>query len=101
MQLHYTDEVAFRWASGVLDWLAERGIEPYEVQQILQYGKRWPRRGNTAQGAVLTIWGRTLAGRALLVVLWPEQGSLDNYITGARELAAGEEAELQRWEASR
>lgn len=90
--------MAFRWASGVLDWLAERGIEPYEVQQVLQYGKRWPRQGHTLQGAVLTIWGRTRAGRALLVVLWPEQDSLDSYITGARELSAEEEAELRRWE---
>lgn len=85
---HYTLAMAFRWASGVLDWLAERGIEPYEVQQILQYGKRWPRQGHTGQGAVLTIWGRTRVGRALLVVLWPERGSLDSYITGARELSA-------------
>jgi hypothetical protein len=36
----------------------------------------------------------------LLVVLWPEQGSLDNYITGARELSADDEAELRRWEAN-
>jgi hypothetical protein len=101
VRLHYTGDVAFRWASGVLDWLAERGIEPYEVQQVLQYGKRWPRQGHTAQGAVLTIWGRTRAGRALLVVLWPERDSLDKYIAGARELDAGEEAELQSWEAGR
>ena len=101
MHLHYTGDVAFRWASGILDWLAERDIEPYEVQQVLQYARRWPRPGHTERGAALTIWGRTRAGRALLVVLWAQQGSLDNYIVGARELSAGEEAELQNWEASR
>ncbi|MFC3386255.1 hypothetical protein [Couchioplanes azureus] len=93
--------MAFQWASGVLDWLAQRGIEAYEVQQVLQYGKRWPRQGRTPAGAVLTIWGRTRTGRALLVVLWPGQGSLDAYITGGRELTADEETELRRWEATR
>jgi hypothetical protein len=93
--------MAFRWASGVLEWLVRLGIEPYEVQQVLQYGKRWPRQGHTAAGTVLTVWGRTRAGRALLVVLWPEQDSLDSYITAARELTADEEGEMRRWEATR
>src|SRR5262249_38738427 len=58
-------------------------------------------QGHTAAGTVLTVWGRTRTRRALLVVLWPEQDSLDSYITAARELTADEEAELQRWEATR
>lgn len=49
----------------------------------------------------VTIWGRTRTGRSLLVVLWPEQGSLDAYVTGGRELTVEEEAELRRWEATR
>jgi hypothetical protein len=94
--------VAFRWAGGVLDWLAQRGIEGFEVQQVLQSGMGWPRQGHTPVGAVLTVWGRSRAGRALLVVLWPEQDTPpDSYITGARELTADEEAELRRWEAAR
>jgi len=58
-------------------------------------------QGRTPAGTTLTVWGRTRTGRALLVVLWPERGSLDSYITGARELSADEEAELERWEATR
>ena len=84
-----------------MEWLADRGIEAYEIQQVLQYGKRWPRQGHSPAGVTPTIWGRTRDGRALLVVLWPEQGSLDSYITGARDLTVGEEAELQQWEATR
>lgn len=93
--------MVFRWAGGALEWLARLGIEPYAVQQVLQYGRRWPRQGYSTAGTVLTVWGRTRTGRALLVVLWPEQDSLDSHITAARELTADEEAELQRWEATR
>ena len=101
MQTHYNRDMAFRWANGVMDWLAEQGIEPYEVQQVLQYTRRWPRQGHTPAGTVLTIWGRTRTGRAILVVLWSQQGSSDSYITAARDLTTDEEAELQRWEATR
>lgn len=85
----------------MLDWLAQRGIEGYEVQQVLQYGKRWPRQGHTPAGTVLTVWGRSRTGRPLLVVLWPTPPDSDSYITGARDLTADEEAELRRWEATR
>jgi hypothetical protein len=101
VRAHYTDDVAFWWASGALEWLARLGIEPYEVLHVLQCDKRWPRQGHTPAGAVPTVWGRTRTGRALLVVLWPERDSLDAYITAARELTAAEEAELRRWEATR
>jgi hypothetical protein len=101
VRLHYSGSVTIRWASGALEWLARLGIEPYEVHQVLQYGKRWPRPGRTPVGTALTVWGRTHTGRALLVVLWPERGSLDSDITAARELTADEETELKRWEATR
>jgi len=52
----------------VLDELAERDLEPYEVMQILNGERRWPRRGTDSIGLQpLTIWGRTPGGRALLV----------------------------------
>ncbi|GGM22607.1 hypothetical protein ACFFX1_11025 [Dactylosporangium sucinum] len=93
--------MAFTWAGGVLERLAELGIEPYEVQQVLGYGRRWPRLGHSPAGTVLTIWGRTATGRALLLVLWPDRGTLNAHITGARELTADEEQQLQEWEATR
>lgn len=93
--------MVFTWAGGALEWLARQGIQPYEVLQVLRSGKRWPRQGHSPAGTVSTVWGRTVAGRALLVALWPDQGSLDSHITAARELTTGEEAELRRWEATR
>jgi hypothetical protein len=45
--------------------------------------------------------GEDTARPALMVAIWPEKGSLDSYITGARELTPGEDAELRRWEATR
>lgn len=101
MRSHYSGEVGFWWAYGALEWLARVGIEPYEVLQVLAYAKRWPRPGHSPAGTVLTVWGRTHTGRALLVVLRPEQGSLDSQITLARELTGEEEVQLQDWEATR
>jgi hypothetical protein len=69
--------------------------------QVLGYAKRWPRPGYSPTGTVLTVWGRTRTGRGLLVVLRPEQGSLDSQIVLARELTAEEDTQLQGWEATR
>lgn len=101
MDSYYTCAVGFWWAYGALEWLARAGIEPYEVLQVLGYAKRWPRPGHGPAGTVPTVWGRTPTGRALLVVLWPSAGTLDHQITLARELTAEEDAQLQRWEATR
>src|SRR5690348_14239205 len=98
---HYSEGVGFWWALGALEWLARAGIEPYEVMQVLAYARRWPRPARTPAGGALTIWGRTRTGRALLVVLWPERGTVDHQITLARELTADEETQLQAWEATR
>ena len=98
---HYSDGVGFWWAYGALEWLARAGVEPYEALQVLAYAKRWPRRAVGPAGTVPTIWGRTLTGRALLVVLRPEPGTLDHQIVLARELTAEEKAQLREWEATR
>jgi hypothetical protein len=77
----------------------EGGIEPYEVRQILEEGRRWPRAA-VAQGfPVLAVWGTTRAGRHLIVVLRDTESSHDWLIAGAREMTAEQEAEYDRWEA--
>jgi hypothetical protein len=98
---HYNRGVGYWWAYGSLDRLTQAGIEPYEVLQVLGYARRWPRRGVHLTGPVLTIWGRTRTGRALLVVLRPDPGTLDHQIVLARELTGEEEQQLQVWEAER
>lgn len=93
--------VGYEWAPSLLDKLA--GIEAYEVRQILEEKRaRWPRPAVGRDGVqVLTVWGRTRAGRRLIVVLRPTSGDLDWLIVGAREMTAEQAAEYDGWEADR
>jgi hypothetical protein len=82
--------------------LAFAGIEPYEVRQVLESRRRWPRTATDANTGlrVVTIWGRTTAGRALIVAVFRVDG-LTWKIIGARELTTGEMDELAGWEETR
>lgn len=86
------------------DWalLGLVGIEPYEVRQVLESRHRWPRPATDAKTGlrVLTLWGRTNAGRALIVAVYHVAG-LSWKIIGAREMTAAELAEFARWEETR
>jgi hypothetical protein len=91
--------VPYEWDDWALQALA--GIEPYEVLQIISARHRWPRRGATPDGlAALTIWGRTQAGRPLIVAVHHQSGFTWKII-GAREMTTGELAEFLRWEETR
>jgi hypothetical protein len=85
----------------VMDYLGASGIEPHEVMAILNGKIRWPRPAVASTGhAPLTIWGRTGAGRPLVVAVRPLEGR-DWEIVGARVLTPGELGELEEWEAGR
>lgn len=78
-----------------------RGIEPQEVMQVLNSSKRWPRSATGPDGhPVLTIWGRTRAGRPLIVGTRP-LAKWDWQIIGAREMRPAEITEFEAWEATR
>ena len=48
----------------------ESWVESWEVIEVLYSARRWPRPARTHEGLqVLTVWGRTDAGRPLVVVL--------------------------------
>jgi hypothetical protein len=91
--------VPYEWDEWAMQGLA--GIEEYEVRQVLEYRHRWPRPVKNHPGTrVLTVWGRTLAGRALVVAIHHHDGFVWKII-GARDLASTEVAELRKWEESR
>jgi hypothetical protein len=91
--------VGYEWVPLLLARL--RGIAPHEVMQVLEDERpRWPRPALASRGIpVLAIWGRTRAGRRLIVVLRPTKVSHDWLIIGAMEMAAAQVAEFDRWEA--
>lgn len=79
--------------------LALKGIEPYEVLQVLAARRRLPIPGRSGGIPVLAIIGRTRTGRALLVVV--HVGSdFDQEIVGAREPTREEMTMFEHWEAS-
>jgi hypothetical protein len=77
-----------------------RNLEPHGVLQVLDPSRRrWPRRAVTGSGVqVLSIWGRTSAGRPLIVAV-RHLGGFDWLIVGAREMQAKEQTEFEEWEA--
>jgi hypothetical protein len=91
--------VPFEWDDWALAALV--GIEPYEVWQALGARRRWPRRATSATGvAVLTVWGRTAAGRPLVVAVYDMTGFTWKII-GARDMTDKELTEFSEWEETR
>jgi hypothetical protein len=88
--------VPYEWDDWALAALF--GIEPYEVRQVLEAKRRWPRRATSASGvAVLTVWSRTETGRPLIVAVYHLTG-LTWKIIGARDMTDKELSEFSRWE---
>lgn len=88
--------MGYEWLEAGLQAL--RGIEPHEVVQVLSSRRRWPRAAVGPDGhPVLTIWGRTQAGRALVVVT-RRLSRWDWQIIGARDLTVQEQSEFEAWE---
>lgn len=88
--------VGFEWPSWALYALV--GIEPHEVMQVLQGARRWPRTGRGTGGLpVLTVWGRTSEGRALIVAVRQLEG-WHWEIIGARDMRPGELTVFEKWE---
>ena len=93
--------MGYEWDSGALEWIARYGLEPGEVLQVL-YARKWPRVAVTPEGLrVLTLWGRTRAGKGIMVAVRPTPGHpLDAWIVNARPLNDAELTELAQWEES-
>ena len=69
--------------------------------RYLRPTRRWPRPAVDPAGLrVLTVWGRTLAGRGLIVAVYHSSGHIWKII-GAREMRTDELAEFAKWEERR
>jgi hypothetical protein len=89
--------VSYEWL--VAGLLALHDIEPYEVLQVLATKSRWPRLATGPDGhRLLTIWGRTGAGRPLIVAV-RRLDQWDWQILGARSMTTQELTKFEEWEA--
>ncbi|HEX6077449.1 MAG TPA: hypothetical protein VFZ32_19600 [Micromonosporaceae bacterium] len=89
----------YRWIPAVL--AALKGIEPYEVIQALSASRRLPVAGRAGRGVpVVGIFGRTRAGRLLVVVVRLVPDSFDQEIAAVRDATSEELAMFERWEAN-
>lgn len=99
--LYYAGTVPYEWFPAALAVVAGRGIEPYEVMQVLNTPGWLPVPARSPDGlSVLTIWGRTTAGRPLIVAV-RLLGGRSAMILGARDMDPGERERLETWEKSK
>lgn len=89
----------YEWAWDALRRLPE-GIEPHEVLQVLAAAVRRPVPAVSQGLQLLTIWGRTETGRALIVIC-RHRGGLDYDIERAREMSPEELTQFTKWEEAR
>ncbi|NKY87945.1 hypothetical protein [Nocardia veterana] len=62
----------YAWWIGIHSFLARAEVAPWEVMEVLYSSRRWARPARTREGLpVTTVWGRTEAGRPLVVMLRP------------------------------
>jgi hypothetical protein len=91
--------VGYEWLQVGLQ--RSRGVEPYEVNQVLYSKIRRPVPGYGPDGLwVLTIWGRTHAGRPLIVMLRP-LARVDWQIITALPMTVEQLTEFEAWEETR
>ncbi len=93
--LFYSAGVGYTWLPGLFALLVD--VEPHEVMQVLQGdSRRRPRPALGPRGlAVLAIFGRSTAGRDIVVIVRHLAG-MDWQIVGARPMTAAEAAEFDK-----
>ena len=89
--------MGYEWLAAALAGL--RGVEPYEVLQVLSAARRMPLAAESAGLRFLTISARTAAGRPLIVAV-RLLGGHDQQIIGAREMTEQELVRFEAWEAT-
>jgi hypothetical protein len=91
--------VGYEWLDIGLRLLV--GVEPFEVMQVIYSKIRRPVPGFGPDGQrALTIWGRTNAGKPIIVMIRP-LGGFDWQIITARLMTDAQLAEYEAWEETR
>lgn len=93
----------YEWHASSEPLLQHFQIATWEVMEVLFSPRRWPRPATTRQGLpVLTVWGRTDAGRPLVVVLRQPRSYPECWqILMASPMGTHQLAEFTAWEATR
>ncbi|GGK28172.1 hypothetical protein GCM10010124_21000 [Pilimelia terevasa] len=89
--------MGYDWLPAALESL--RGVQPHEVTQVLAAPRRMPVAAISGGVRIITVAGRTLTGRALIVAV-RRIDDFDQLILGARELTPAETARFEQWEAT-
>jgi hypothetical protein len=91
----------FRWVLAALAALTN--FDEYEVWEILRGDPKaiWWRPAHVAGFQVDTAWGRTRAGRYLIVVTRRTAVPHENLIIGPRDMTPAEIAEYEQWKENR
>lgn len=92
----------YEWLPTAFAVLVLAGIEPHEVMQVLYGANRRPVPvvDSVTGLRALNIWGRTAAGRPMVVTVRLAAG-FHMRIVGARDMTVAERKEYERWETSR
>jgi hypothetical protein len=97
--MYYPRPVGYEWLPAGLRSLVD--VEPYEVNQVLYAKVRRPIPAVDPAGLwLLTIWGRTNTGRALVIGI-RQVSRWDWQIISARPMTDAEEQAHQDWEEQR
>lgn len=92
----------YEWLPTAFAVLVLAGVEPYEVMQALYGSNRRPVAVVDPETGLrlIAIYGRTKAGRPLVVTVRPA-GGFTTWIVGAQEMTDEEREGYERWENSR
>lgn len=99
LSAYYSSDVPYDWNQKALANMP-KGITPGDVYEVLTDNRlRRPVPGYFGALPVLTIWGRTGRGRAMIVALVPYSSRPRHWlIVGVDEMTEEEYAEFREWE---
>jgi hypothetical protein len=81
-----------RWEPWSEGHIAAHGVSPGDVEEVVH---ERPRLVGTGRDGTTLVWGRTAAGRYLLVVLVPDEGDSTVFVVTARDMTKRKKASFK------